>query len=811
MDKKFRQKEILSIDLRAQKILRDMWGNKPRLLLVILSIAVGVFTVGALTRTQAIVSREFRNAYDTTNPANIIFGIAAKFDDDLVASITAMPEVQMAEGRYWQSVRVKAGSDEWEQMKLHLRTDYADLHVHKVWPFRGAWPPPERTVLIERSSLNLLDVDIGDTITLDMQNGRQRDLIISGIAHDVGQVPTDFVNWTYAYVTADTYEWLMGRPIPYDSLQVTLPPHKTDEAQVQQVLASIERKLKINGIANYDAVIPTGAHELDEVVQAVLFVLVTVGLISLVFSAFLVVNIITGVLARQVAHVGIMKTLGMQSGSVMLLYFGQIFFSGLLALLLAVPFSILAAQELSTFLARLLNFEVTSFQVPWYAYTAELLAGLVIPLLAGLFPILGGTRITVIEAIAQAGGLGGQFGAGKIDQIFKKITNIPEPLLYALRNILRQKVRLMFTLMTLILTGAIFISVIGTRASLLLTIDNLADYWQQDVTLAIDDTRLKKAEREAFHVPGVVAFEGRLATTGFRLRPDGRESDRHLIFGIFPDSQFLKPQIVEGRWLQPDDTNAIVLNLPLLKEEPDISVGDVVEYEIGDQLINGPVVGIVTGQAVGGARFMDPIVYTPYDHLARATGRVGMANRVLIKTQQNDAAFQAQVASAVDNHFRQIGINASQKETNTTRRGLVSNIFAVLLSVLSVLAVLFVIVGAMSLTGMMSLSVLERTVEIGILRAIGGSGRFVAQTVMAEGLFIGLLSWALGTLLALPLSKFLSDTIGNITLSTPLDYTFSLVGVFLWLVIALVISAIASFIPARNASRLSVRETLTYE
>jgi len=798
-----------SIDLRLLKIIRDMWGNKPRLALVILSIAVGIFTVGTLTRTQAIVSREFSNAYTATNPANIIIDIPAGFNDELVDSIAAMPEVKEAEGRYWQTVRVKVGPDEWGKMKLHLRTDYENMHVHKVWPVEGDWPPAERTMLIERSSLNLLNVGIGDTLTLDMQNGIQRDLTVSGIAHDVEQVPTDFVNWAYGYVTADTYEWLMGRPVLYDSLQLTVPADKTDEAQIRQILNLIERKLQRSGFTDYVTEITSGTHELDDVVQAVLFVLVTVGLLSMVFSAFLVVNIITAVLARQVTQVGVMKTLGMQSSSLMLLYFGQIFLSGMLALLLAVPFSTLAARGLSAFLAQVLNFDIASFQVPWYAYAAELLAGLAVPLLAGLAPIFGGTRITVREAISQTGG--GQFGAGKIDQLFKKISNIPEPLLYAFRNILRQKVRLAFTLVTLILTGSIFISVVGTRASLLLTIDNLADYWQQDVTLQIDDTRIEKAEREALRVPGVVDFEGRLTTGGVRLRPDGYESGRQIIFGVFPDSRFLTPQVVEGRWLQPDDTNAVVLNLPLLKAEPDISVGDIVEYKIGNQSISGPVVGIVTGQAVGASRFMDPILYVNYDYLARSIGQVGMINRALLKTEQSDADFQAQVASTVDNHFRQIGINASQKETNTSRRLLVSNIFSVLLIVLFVLAVLFVIVGGLSLTGMMSLSVLERTVEIGILRAIGGSSRFVAQIVMVEGLFIGLLSWALGTLLALPLSKFLSDAIGNFTLSTPLDYTFSLIGVLLWLVIALVISALAAFVPARNASRLSVRETLTYE
>ena len=91
----------------------------------------------------------------------------------------------------------------------------------------------------------------------------------------------------------------------------------------------------------------------------------------------------------------------------------------------------------------------------------------------------------------------------------------------------------------MILTGGIFISVIGTRASLMLTIENLADFWKQDVTLLIDETRFEIVEREALRVPGVVAIEGRLVAAANRLRPDGRESGRQIVFGVYPDSQFL--------------------------------------------------------------------------------------------------------------------------------------------------------------------------------------------------------------------------------------------------------------------------------
>jgi putative ABC transport system permease protein len=107
--------------------------------------------------------------------------------------------------------------------------------------------------------------------------------------------------------------------------------------------------------------------------------------------------------------------------------------------------------------------------------------------------------------------------------------------------------------------------------------------------------------------------------------------------------------------------------------------------------------------------------------------------------------------------------------------------------------------------------VLERTREIGLMRAIGASSQAIWQIVIVEGVLIGLFSWMLGLVLAFPLSKRLSDAVGIAMLQVPLSYTFSFAGVLLWLGLVVVLAAVASFLPAWNASRLSVKDVLAYE
>jgi putative ABC transport system permease protein len=113
--------------------------------------------------------------------------------------------------------------------------------------------------------------------------------------------------------------------------------------------------------------------------------------------------------------------------------------------------------------------------------------------------------------------------------------------------------------------------------------------------------------------------------------------------------------------------------------------------------------------------------------------------------------------------------------------------------------------------GTMSLNVLERTREIGVMRAIGASDGTVLKVVIVEGVLIGFLSWAMGTVFALPLSRILSDSVGATIFETALSNRFSLTGVELWLGLVIILAALASFWPAWNASRVTVRDVLAYE
>ena len=184
---------------------------------------------------------------------------------------------------------------------------------------------------------------------------------------------------------------------------------------------------------------------------------------------------------------------------------------------------------------------------------------------------------------------------------------------------------------------------------------------------------------------------------------------------------------------------------------------------------------------------------------------------MLVRTEARDQATQDRVGKAVADHLETVGVRVAATTTIAEVRTTQERLFDVLVIFLSMMALLLGVVGGIGLTGTMSINVVERAREIGVIRAVGASDGAVLRLFLAEGLLIGLISWALGAILAIPISRTLSDALGMVFLSRPLSYAISAEGVILWLGVVLVLAAVASLLPAWRASRLAVREVLAYE
>ena len=637
---------------------------------------------------------------------------------------------------------------------------------------------------------------------------------VAGLAHDLNAQMYTFDGVISGYITTDTLKWL-GQPQDYNELRITVAENVTDRAHIQEVANKSRDKVEAAGSTVWFTFIPQpGKHMfLDPFIQVISAMMGALAVFSLLLSGFLVVNTIAALLTQQTRQIGMMKAVGARTRQVMGMYLTTVVIFGLLALFIAVPLGVIGAYLFSSFIASFLNFDVTNYRLPTEVLLAQIAVGLVVPLVAALYPILKGVRVTVREAVSEYGLGKGRFGSSWLDRLLLKLQNstllrrrLSRPLLVSLRNTFRRKTRLTLTLITLILGGAIFITVFSLRVSMLATLDSWLAYFQYDVAVQFErGYRIERIQRETLSIPGIENAETWSFYNTRRERADGSHSDNIILFAPPADTKLVKPTVIEGRWLLPDDENAVVVNSIVLRDEPDVKVGDQILLKIEGKERAWQVVGVVTGGMPVGMMFVN------YPYFAEVAHDVGRAEWVFATTAQHDLEFQTEVVRSLEDHFEHIGMDVGATAKVKEEMAEVESIFEVIVVLLLIMAFLLAVIGGLGLMGTMSINVLERTREIGVMRAIGASNRSVRRIFIVEGIIIGLISWLVGTILAMPVSRLLSDLIGAQFLSAPLSYTFSLTGVIIWLVLVIVLASVASFLPAWNASRITVREVLAYE
>jgi len=799
---------------RWRKVIRDLWLNKIRTLLVVLSIGVGVFAIGTVASSYIILTQDLAQTYQATNPAHAWLMSFQSFDEDVVDAVENLREVKVAEGRRRVTVRAKTGPDEWQLIWLMAIPDFDDIKIDKISPERGAWPPPDNELLIERSALPLLKAELGDVLTIKTPDGKERPMPIAGIAHDLNAQMYTFDGVASGYITSDTLDWL-GQERNFNELRLRVTEQAEDRSYVQAVANRARDKIEAAGSMVWYTFVPEpGKHLfLDPIIQAISFIMGAMGLMSLLLSGFLVINTISALLAQQTRQIGMMKAVGARTRQVVSMYMVTVLIFGTLALLISIPLGVVGAYLFSKFIAGFLNFDVSNFRLPTSVLVTEIVVGLLIPVVAAFFPILSGTRVTVREAVGSYGLGKGRFGTSLIDRLLLFIQrsrllrrHISRPLLLSVRNTFRRKTRLTFTLITLILGGAIFITVFSVRDSMLGTMRGWLEYFQYDVAIQFErDYRIERLTREALQIPGVEEAE----TWGFyntrRERPDGTNSDNIILFAPPANTKLVKPTVIEGRWLLPEDENAVVVNTLVLRDEPDLQLGSEMFLKVEGREHPFKIVGIATGGMPMATMFAN------YPYFSEVAHEVGRAQWVFVTTQEHNLDFQSRVARAMEDRFEYIGFEVGATAKVEQEMAEAEAMFEVIIVLLLLMALLLAAIGGLGLMGTMSINVLERTREIGVIRAIGASNRSVRRVFIVEGIIIGVLSWLVGAALAMPLSETISDAIGHQFLNAPLAYTFSVRGALIWLVVVIILSTVASFLPAWNASRLTVREVLAYE
>ena len=278
--------------------------------------------------------------------------------------------------------------------------------------------------------------------------------------------------------------------------------------------------------------------------------------------------------------------------------------------------------------------------------------------------------------------------------------------------------------------------------------------------------------------------------------------------GTIPNSPALTDTVVGTRVNQPGQNGTIYFNVG---DRINITWTNATTLPPVNETYTADVSGVL--QSIGGFGIGGPSdtgVYIPIDQAQSFFG-TDQCSMILVKLSNSDNATITNVSKAITDYFsNQVSVTSSTAVLST-----LTSIFSLLQLFLGGIAAISLLVAGIGIMNIMIVSLIERTREIGILKALGMKSRTVLTIFLGESVIIGLigavigiiLGWSLAVVVAQLLGSGIFGGTGGFTL-TPLLTPEVLLGA---LAFGVGVSVIFALYPAWRASKLKPVEALRYE
>jgi putative ABC transport system permease protein len=785
---------------RWMKLVRDVRAERGRIALMIAAIATSLMAVGGVLGAYAVLTREIAVSYLGTRPAAATLELEDGVDAGLAGAVRGLPGVADAEAREVVVARARIGGD-WRRLLLFVVDDFADLRLNRFRPERGAWPPPEGELLVERSALGMLQVDVGGSILVRTPHGVEQAVRVAGVVHDPGLAPAWQERCGYGYLTRATLARL-GEPPVLGELRLAFAGDPRDVREVEARATAVARWLGERGHAVREIQVPPpGQHPHQRQMVTLLVMMLAFAAMALLLSAILVATSLAALLGRQVREIGVMKTLGATSGQVAGLYTVLVGLVGVASVAIAAPLGVLATRLLAGAVSRLLNFDLTSLVIPPWVFVVEVAGGIAIPLVVSALPLSRAARRTIREALDDHGASADPPGA--------LAAWLPLPL----RSAARRPWRTALAVGLLASAGAMAMTAIQVKRGWEANVAKVYETRAYDVEALLTLPAPAALATRLAGLPGVrhveawgqapAAFTRPGAFDVVRTYPD-RGHGSLVAMGPPPDTRLVRFPLKEGRWLRPEDRggDAVVLNHAAAAQAPGLRVGDEVRLSIDGRASTWHLVGVV--EEIGSAG----VAYVADTSFAAAAGTAGQARLFRAATSAGEPAARAALLALVDAALDAGGASVQSVSPLAELRTAMGDHVLVLVRLLVAMAVTLGVVGALGLTSIMGVSVVERTREIAVLKTLGATPSRIERMLLGEGLAVAGVSYLVGCLLSVPLTLLVDAIVGDLGFLAPLPLVLSPGTALAWLGVGAVVTWLATLFPARRASALVIREAL---
>ena len=787
--------------VKFKKTLSDLLVSPGRTFLVVFALVLGIWGVGTVFVSYFVLANDLNANYQSTNPSQVVFH-SNQFEKLNLQQFTEKPEVETAELRDFSLQRIEISPNDWIPLWLYGVEDFEKFKLARIFPETEKIVPDAGTILIERDCKHITKIDVGDSPRVRI-DGNILNVKVSGICFDPAQAPATQDAFIYAYTDKSSYQKITG--LPNNHRLIVRLNNVHSEEDVKRVSDILAKELNAKGIIISSVEIPKfNQHPHQWQLDTLIFLVGSIGLLAFIMGAVLVSQLMRSVMASQIRQIGILKAIGGSQYQVFQIYITMLLLMGLSAGIIAVPLSVASGYAFSYFVAWKLNFNILTTSLPVFVYVLLFAASLLLPVLLSFGIVLKGTGISVRQALADYGI--SQKVSLREFKFLKRISDSSSFIL-AIRNSLRNSRRLAVTIMAMALGVAIFSTGFNVRQSLWNLLANLKSELRYDVQVVLGNQISQEAAFRPFaslqNVKKVEMWNGGRGQIQSKLLSTNKGAG---IVVLPYNSELLKLKMINGSWLSSSGEIEIVMNQQACDLYNHPAVGSYVILMIGEKNIKGKLVGIAE-------QFEKPKIYMDIEKYDSLFNPDHLINSLMFVAGDHTYEKVVELKREIERAIAPTDFKVLYVMSQAERVKIIYDHLNIILTTIVLLSFLVLVVSAIGMASATGINILERTREIGVMRAIGAAPKVIYSLFVMEGMVVSISSILLGLLLAYPLSQLAAIFFGNLMLGKEaiLQYAFSPSGFWITLLITLLFGWLASRIPAKSAVQIPTHKALSYE
>ncbi len=773
-----------------RKLGGDLRAHRWQWLAMVAAIVLGGAGMIGAQGARAILEREIPDNFERSHPADLTFWFdtATPTARDLIRHT---PGVAAAELRGGFTTRIETAPGKWLPLRVSMAVDPMSLAVGSVFADGSVTTSSRPALLIERSARPLLNRQPGAGINARTVAGEDAALTLAGYVFDPAIAPSTQEQTLYGYGTPAAAQALHPAA-RFDQVTVTMraPGSERDAAELG---ADIRAALTAAGLAPLRVDSRRATHPHDALMTAMLRALAVFGWMAAVLAAALTSYFALAWMRRETTQVAVMKTLGARRRHILPLYLACA--AGVLAasLAMALPLGNALGLAMADFQAGYTNITIHTRAAPVAVALQAAAFFATLMLVSMLLPVLLACRRPVIDALR-----GPHIAAPSL--AIRGALWLPSGALavgsrLALRNVWRRPWRAAMVVLAFACGGAL----------LLTTRTNFDSY-----VAAIDNNQARRGHdiEVLFAKPhDIAALQRAAASTLVTAAAEVWQRARVTLAGgsatlaAFPDdTRMFTAPLAQGRYIDPDSGNEIVVTRFLADRFPLLTAGASVELGFGETRLPVTVVGIVEEIAA-------PVAYTNARTFAAVTGPQPKGASLRVRLVATDATG---AANELDRALMRAGMVPAQIISAGMVRDSLIEHFLVVGDAMRLTAFAVALLGAIALCAMAIFNTLDRRRELAILRAIGAPPGAVVRLMLIEAgsvLGAGLVA---AVVLSLVISRALLDAGERMLLHIAVPMQFSWPGLAQLVAGAILTFAVIALVIALQ-SRATASAGLAYE